>query len=124
MQRLLALHGQFLHTLESRDLSLGWAPTPCSLPGAGFAGVTRFLRFVGIGTPSPGESYDCVPALGGRLRLENFIALRERNPGLFAPGPDMPCRSQPGGIVERARTHADHAIPRHAANPAAALRTY
>ena len=55
------------------------------------------------------------------LHLENLVARRERNPGLFAAGPDMPCRSQPGGIVERARTHADHAVPRHAANPGAAL---
>jgi hypothetical protein len=28
---------------ESRDPFLPWAPAPCSLPGAGFAGVTRFL---------------------------------------------------------------------------------
>src|SRR5215472_16169887 len=36
----------------------------------------------------------------------------------------MPCRSQPRGVVERARTHADHAVPRHSANPGAALRAY
>src|ERR1700746_752142 len=58
------------------------------------------------------------------LHLENLIARRECNPRLFAPGPDMPCRSQPGGIVERARTPAAPAVPRDAANPGAALRAH
>jgi hypothetical protein len=43
---------QFLHSLERRDLSSGWASS--------FAGVTRFLRFVRIGPLTPGESYDCI----------------------------------------------------------------
>jgi len=36
----------------------------------------------------------------------------------------MPCRPQPRRIVERARTHPDHAIPRRTANPAAARRAH
>jgi hypothetical protein len=50
--------------------------------------------------------------LGGRLHLENLIALRERNPGLFATGPDMPCRSQPrGSVPARTRTTLSLGMP-------------
>jgi hypothetical protein len=51
------------------------------------------------------------------LRLEKLIALGEGDPGLLAPGPDMPGGSQPGRIVERTRTNAHKAIPRRAGNP-------
>ena len=60
--------------------------------------------------------------LCGRLRFENLIALGQRDPGLLAPGPEMRCGPQPGGIVQSARTHAAHSIPRHAANPGATHR--
>ena len=62
--------------------------------------------------------------LGGRLHLENLVTFGQGDPGLLAAGPDMPSRPQPRGIVERARTHPDHAVPRHAANPGTALRAY
>ena len=63
-------------------------------------------------------------ALAGRLHLENLVTRWQCDPGLLAAGPDMPCRPQPRGIVERARTHPDHAIPWQAANPGAALRAH
>jgi hypothetical protein len=37
-------------------------------------------------------------------------ASRQHDPGLFAAGPDMPCRPQPGCIVQSARPHAAQAI--------------
>ena len=67
---------------------------------------------------------------GGRVELvgrpgrENLITRGQRDPGLLAAGPDMPCRLQPRGIVERARAHPDHAVPRLAADPGTALRTH
>jgi hypothetical protein len=56
------------------------------------------------------------------LCLENLIALGEHDPGPLAPGPYVPRGPQPGCIVERAAPDADNTIPRHPANPRAALR--
>src|SRR6516164_3921236 len=62
--------------------------------------------------------------LVGRPCRENLVTRRQCDPGLLAAGPDMPCRPQPGGIVEGARAHPDHTAPRCAANPGAALRAH
>src|SRR4051794_33370203 len=58
----------------------------------------------------------------GRLALEDLVALGDRDPGLLAAGPDMPRRTQPGRVVERAAPQADDAVPRHAADPGTAFR--
>lgn len=50
--------------------------------------------------------------LCGGLRIENLIVLGQRDPGLFAAGPEMHGRSQPRGIVQRAGPHAAQAIIR------------
>ena len=64
--------------------------------------------------------------LGQRIALEaqdidDFIALGESNPRLLLASSDVPRGPQPGCIVQRAAPDADHAIPRQAANPGAAL---
>src|SRR5258706_3865707 len=60
----------------------------------------------------------------GRLRLVNLIAFGQRDPKLFAAGPEMRRRAQPGGVVQRAGPHAAQALirSRRAANPTTALR--
>jgi hypothetical protein len=39
------------YTGEGRDPLLAWAPAPCSLPGAGFAGVAEFLVAASVRRP-------------------------------------------------------------------------
>src|SRR5205823_4161083 len=77
--------------------------------------------------PSPRISAISVPPLS-RLCLENLIALREHRPWLLAARPEMRGRSQPGGVIERARPHPPDRLSRRgsglrtADNPAAAFR--
>jgi hypothetical protein len=59
--------------------------------------------------------------LRGRLRLEYLVTLGERDPGLLAPGPDVPSWPQPRRIVEGARSDAHHPVSGRAANPRAAF---
>ena len=59
--------------------------------------------------------------MSGRLSLKDFIALREHDPRLLPPGPYVPRGPQPGCIIQRAASDADHAIPRQAADPGTAL---
>src|SRR5258707_12296779 len=63
-------------------------------------------------------------ASSGRLCLVNLIAFGQRDPKLFAAGPEMRRRAQPGGVVQRAGPHAAQALirSRPAANPTTALR--
>jgi hypothetical protein len=59
--------------------------------------------------------------MSGRLSLENFITLGKLDPRLLPPGPYVPRGPQPGCIIQRAASDADHAIPRQAADPGTAL---
>ena len=62
--------------------------------------------------------------LFGRLRVEPLVALGQRDPGLFAPGPEMDDRVQPRRIIQRTASHAVQTIirARRAANPTTTLR--
>src|SRR5262245_58788488 len=73
--------------------------------------------------PQLGSAGDRVE-LVRRPRRENLVTRGQRDPGLLAAGPYMPCQSQPSGTVEGARAHPDQAIPRLAANPGAAFRAH
>ena len=46
--------------------------------------------------------------LSGRLTLEDFTALGERNPRLFPANPYVPRGPQPGCVVQRAASDADY----------------
>ena len=59
------------------------------------------------------------PVLSGRLSLENFIAFGEHHPRLLPASSDVPCRPQPGCIVQRATSDLDYTISRRATNPGA-----
>jgi len=61
------------------------------------------------------------PILSGRLSLEGFIALGELDPRLLPACQYVPRGPQPGRIIQRAASDADHAIPRQAADPGTAL---
>src|SRR5204862_1624296 len=56
--------------------------------------------------------------------LEYLFTFGERDPGLLAARPDVPCRSQPRCVVEAAGTHPDHAAARLAVHPARTIRAY
>jgi len=60
----------------------------------------------------------------GWLPLEYLFTFGERDPGLLAARPDVPCRSQPRCVVEAAGTHTDHAAARLAVHPARTIRAY
>lgn len=60
----------------------------------------------------------------GWLPLEYLVTFGERDPGLLAARPDVPCRSQPRCVVEAAGTHTDHAAARLAVHPARTIRAY
>src|SRR5204863_5581296 len=81
---------------------------------------TRALRYFGHAFSPIGERLrEIARTRSSRRRssLEDLIAFRKRDPRLLASGPDVPRRPKPGGIVQRARTNADHAISRCADNP-------
>jgi hypothetical protein len=59
--------------------------------------------------------------VSGRLSLENFITLGKLDPRLLSASPYVPRGPQPGRIIQRAASDADHAIPRQAADPGTAL---
>ena len=59
--------------------------------------------------------------MSGRLSLENFITLGKLHPSLLPTSPYVPRGPQPGCIIQRAASDADHAIPRQAADPGTAL---
>ena len=60
--------------------------------------------------------------MSGRLSLENFITLGKLHPSLLPTSPYVSRGSQPGCIIQRAASDADHAIPRQTANPGTAIR--
>jgi hypothetical protein len=59
--------------------------------------------------------------MSGRLSLENFITLGKLHPSLLPTSPYVSRGPQPGCIIQRAASDADHAIPRQAADPGTAL---
>jgi hypothetical protein len=59
-------------------------------------------------------------SLGG-LPLKGLVALSESNPGLLAPRPYMPARSQPGRIVEGPGPDPHYAAARQAIYPTRAI---
>jgi len=59
-----------------------------------------------------------------RLSLEGLVARGKADPVLFASGPDVPGRPQPGGVVKRAGADADHPVTRRAGEPGAAFRAH
>lgn len=60
--------------------------------------------------------------VSGGLSLENFITLWKHDPRLLPTSSYVSRGPQPGCIIQRAASDADHAIPRQAANPGTALR--
>jgi hypothetical protein len=60
--------------------------------------------------------------VSGGPSLENFITLGKHDPRLLPTSPYVSRGPQPGCIIQRAASDADHAIPRQAANPGTALR--
>jgi hypothetical protein len=59
--------------------------------------------------------------LSRRLSLEDFITLGKLHPSLLPTSPYVSRGPQPGCIIQRAASDADHAIPRQAADPGTAL---
>ena len=76
------------------------------------------------GGSAPGRGEDkqeieTAACLGLRWRslLESLITLAEHHPRLLTPNPDMPGRSEPRCIVQRACPDTDYSIPGWAGNP-------
>jgi hypothetical protein len=74
---MIGIYGEFpLSSPRRPGPILPWAPAPCSLPGAGFAGVTRICP-----GPSSGESCEWVATLEGSgtaapvIRFANVTSL-------------------------------------------------